>query len=131
MAEIHVLEEPQSNSGNDETNASVASLAHWSFLIGYVVPLASLIIPLVLINTVGKEDDFVKQNAKEALNLLLFAVIVGIISIPLCFVIIGFFILIALSLFILIFPIIAAIQTMSAQHGDAPYQYPIIFRLIS
>jgi uncharacterized Tic20 family protein len=131
MAEIHVLEEPQSNSGNDETNASVASLAHWSFLIGSVVPFASLIIPLVLINTVGKEDDFVKQNAKEALNLLLFAVIVGIISIPLCFVIIGFFILIALSLFVLIFPIIAAIQTMSAKHGDAPYQYPLIFRLIS
>lgn len=131
MAEIHVPEEPQSNSGNDETNASVASLAHWSFLIASVVPFASLIIPLVLINTVGKEDDFVKQNAKEALNLLLFAVIVGIVSIPLCFVIIGFFILIALSLFVLIFPIIAAIQTMSAKHGDAPYQYPIIFRLIS
>ncbi|MBT7657658.1 MAG: DUF4870 domain-containing protein [Phycisphaerae bacterium] len=100
-------------------------------LIGSVVPFASLIIPLVLINTVGKEDDFVKQNAKEALNLLLFAVIVGIISIPLCFVIIGFFILIALSLFVFIFSIIAAIQTMSAKQGDAPYKYPIIFRLIS
>ena len=131
MAEIHVPEEPQSNSGNDEANASVASLAHWSFLIGSVVPFASLIIPLVLINTVGKEDDFVKQNAKEALNLFLFSLIVGMLFAFLILVIIGIPLLGLLVLFLLVFPIIAATQTMSAKQGDAPYKYPIIFRLIS
>ncbi len=131
MTKISVPEEQQSRPTNEEPNATLASLAHWSFLIGYVVPFASLIIPLVLYNTTGKEDGFVKANAKEALNLLLFALIVGIISIPFCFVIIGIFVLIALGLFILIFPIIAAVQTMSAKQGDSPYTYPIIFRLIS
>ncbi len=131
MSKITVPEEQQSKLSSEEPNAAAASLAHWSFLIGYVVPFASLIIPLVLYNTTGREDDFVKGNAKEALNLLVFAVIVGIAAIPLCLIIVGFFMLLALGLFILVFPIIAAIQTMSAKQGDAPYKYPVIFRLIT
>ena len=131
MAKISVPEEQQQSLTNNEQNAGIASLAHWSFLIGWVVPFASLIIPLVLYNTTGKDDAFVKANAKEALNLLLFSFIVGIVSFPLCFIIIGFFVLFSLGLFVIIFPIIAAIQTMSAKQGDAPYRYPIIFRLLS
>jgi len=131
MAKISVPEEQQPQATNQEPNAALASLAHWSFLIGYVVPFASLIIPLVLYNTTGKEDSFVKENAKEALNLLLFAIILGIVFAILIFVIIGIPLLILLGLFTLVFPIIAAVQTMSALQGDAPYKYPIIFRLIS
>ena len=131
MAKISVPEEQQQSLTNNEQNAGIASLAHWSFLIGWVVPFASLIIPLVLYNTTGKDDAFVKANAKEALNLLLFSFIVGIVSFPLCFIIIGFFVLFSLGLFVIIFSIIAAIQTMSAKQGDAPYRYPIIFRLLS
>ena len=67
MAKISIPEEQQLHHSNQEPNASLASLAHWSFLIGYVVPFASLLIPLVLLNTTGKEDSFVKENAKEAL----------------------------------------------------------------
>ncbi|MBT6281858.1 MAG: DUF4870 domain-containing protein [Phycisphaerae bacterium] len=131
MAKISVPEEQQQSLTNNEQNAGIASLSHWSFLIGWVVPFASLIIPLVLYNTTGKEDAFVKANAKEALNLLLFSVIVALVSIPLCFILVGFFVLFSLGLFVIIFSIIAAIQTMSAEQGDAPYRYPIIFRLLS
>jgi len=132
MAEISVPNEQQNKSETDEEpNASLASLAHWSFLIGYVVPFASLIIPLVLFNTTGKEDSFVKANAKEALNLFLFAIILSFVFGILIFILIGIPLLVLLVLYILIFPIIAAVQTMSAKKGDAAYQYPIIFRLIS
>ena len=131
MAKISVPEEQQQSLTDNEQNAGIASLAHWSFLIGGVVPFASLIIPLVLYNTTGKEDAFVKANAKEALNLLLFSFIVALVSIPLCFILVGFFVLFSLGLFVIIFSIIAAIQTMSAKQGDAPYRYPIIFRLLS
>jgi uncharacterized Tic20 family protein len=130
MAKITVSEE-QRRSSDQEINAALASLAHWSFLIGYVVPFASLIIPLVLFNTTGKEDAFVKENAKEALNLFLFSLIMGILFAFLILVIIGIPLLGLLVLFLLVFPIIAATQTMSAKQGDAPYKYPIIFRLIS
>jgi uncharacterized Tic20 family protein len=66
MANISVPEEQQIRPSLQEPNASLASLAHWSFLIGMVVPFANLIIPLVLLNTKGKEDAFVYENAKEA-----------------------------------------------------------------
>ena len=131
MAKLSIPEEQQTRPSNNEPNATLASLAHWSFLIAFVVPFANLIIPLVLYNTTGKEDVFVKANAKEALNFLLFVIIMGIVFALLVFVIIGIPLLLLLGLFTLVMPIIAAIQTMSASKGDAVYKYPIIFRLIS
>lgn len=131
MAKLSIPEEQQTRPSNNEPNATLASLAHWSFLIAFVVPFANLIIPLVLYNTTGKEDVFVKANAREALNLLLFVIIMGIVFALLVFVIIGIPLLLLLGLFTLVMPIIAAIQTMSASKGDAVYNYPIIFRLIS
>lgn len=118
--------------GSDEPqpNAGLASLSHWSFLMGMVVPFASLILPLVLLNTTGKTDNFVAENAKEALNLLIAAVIFGICCIPLLFIVIGFFLLIALTICLIVFPIIAAIQTMSSTMSTPVYRYPLIFRLI-
>ena len=120
----------QKKSKNEEQYATVASLAHWSFLMGFVVPFASLILPLVLYNTTGKEDNFVKENAKEALNLFIFAVILGCVFFVLCFVLIGIPLILLLCLYTIVFPIIAAVQTMSAKQGDAVYKYPMIFRLI-
>tara|TARA_X000001036_G_scaffold95981_2_gene88701 strand:+ start:2251 stop:2646 length:396 start_codon:yes stop_codon:yes gene_type:complete len=131
LTKLSIPEEQQTRLSNNEPNATLASLAHWSFLITFVVPFANLIIPLVLYNTTGKEDLFVKANAKEALNFLLFVIIMGIVFALLVFVIIGIPLLLLLGLFTLVMPIIAAIQTMSASKGDAVYKYPIIFRLIS
>ncbi|MBC8203190.1 MAG: DUF4870 domain-containing protein [Planctomycetes bacterium] len=130
MAKISVPDEQHQWNENHDFNASVASLAHWSFLIGFVVPFASLIIPLVLYNTTGKDDPFVKANAKEALNLFLFSVIMGIVFGLLILVLIGIPLLILLGLYMIVFQIIAAIQTMSAKQGDPVYTYPSIFRLI-
>ena len=131
MAKISVPEEQQSNPSRAEHNATLASLAHWSFLIGWVVPFANLIIPLVLFNTKGKEDPFVKANAKEALNLVIFSFLMLCVFGVLVIVVIGIPLLILLFFYLLVFPIIAAIQTMSAKKGDPVYRYPIIFRLIS
>lgn len=130
MSKISIPEEQQRSPINEEGNASVASLAHWAFLIGFVVPFASLIIPLVLYNTTGKDDEFVKANAKEALNLFLFSFILFAVFGILCFVLIGIPLLLLLGLYMIVFPIIAAIQTMSAKVGDPVYRYPVIFRLI-
>ncbi len=139
MAEITVPEEQEQNQkhtqentlGDIEQNASLAALAHWSFLIAWVVPFANLIIPLVLYNTTGKEDEFVKANAKEALNLMIFSFIMICLFSVLIFVLIGIPLLVLLGLYVLIFPIIAAIQTMGAKNGDSPYRYPLIFRVIA
>ena len=131
MAKISVPEEQQSNPSSVEPNASLASLAHWSFLIGWVVPFANLIIPLVLFNTKGKEDPFVKENAKEALNLVIFSFLMLCVFGVLIIVVIGIPLLVLLFFYLLIFPIIAAIQTMSANEGEEVYRYPFIFRVLT
>jgi len=131
MAKISVPEEQQSNPSSEEPNATLASLAHWSFLIGWVVPFASLIIPLVLFNTKGKEDSFVKENAKEALNLVIFSFLMLCVFGVFIIVLIGIPLLVLLFFYLLIFPIIAAIQTMSANEGAEVYRYPFIFRVLT
>ncbi len=131
MAKISVPEEPQDFGTGEQYNRNLAALAHWSFIIGLIVPFASLIIPLVLYNTTGKTDAFVKANAKEALNLVIFSIIVGFVFGILCFVLIGIPLLALLMLYLIIFPIIAAIQTMDVNGGTKIYEYPCIFRLLS
>jgi len=130
MAKISVPDDQKQCSSDGDFDPHVASLAHWAFLISFVVPFTSLIIPLVLYNTTGKDDAFVKANAKEALNLFLFVVIMAFVFLLLMFVWIGIPLAILLGLYIIVFPIIAAIQTMSAKQGDTPYRYPVIFRIL-
>ena len=129
MAKITVPKEPQDFGNDEQYNRNLAALAHGSFIIP--VPFASLIITLVLYNTTGQNDAYVKANAKEALNLLLFKYIVGFFFGILCFVIIGFPLLALLGLYVIIFPIIAAIQTMDVNSGSKVYEYPCIFRLLA
>ena len=111
-------------------SAGIASLCHWSFLMAFVVPFTNLILPLVLLYTLGKDDRFVADNAKEALNLLIASFIVGICCVPLIFLVIGIFMLIALGVCLIVFPIIAAVQTMSSTESTPVYRYPLIFRVI-
>ena len=131
MAKISVPEEP-ADSGNDvQYNRNLAALAHWSFILSVVVPFGSIIIPLVLYHTVGKTDSYVKDNAKEVLNLVIYAFILSIVFGILCFVLIGVPLLMLLALYLLIFPIIAAIQTMDVNSGSKVYEYPCIFRVLT
>jgi len=111
--------------------AGIASLSHWSFLMSLVVPPAVLVLPLVLLFTVGKEDRFVAENAKEALNLLIASAIAAMCFALLIVVVIGAFMLVALSICLIVFPIIAAVQTMSSTESTPVYRYPLIFRLIT
>jgi len=55
MAKISVPDDQQQCSSDGDFDPHVASLAHWAFLISFVVPFTALIIPLVLYNTTGKD----------------------------------------------------------------------------
>ena len=130
---VVITEEAQevSQSSDAQPLAGVASLAHWSFLIG---GLPSLVIPVVLLVTTGKKDEFVRDNAKEAINLLLFiiicSVVFGILCATVVFACVGIPLFIVMGLFVLVFSIVAAVQTMSSTMDTPVYRYPIIFRLI-
>jgi uncharacterized Tic20 family protein len=75
-----------------------------------------------------KKDEmpFVNDQGKEAINFQISIVIYGIVSAILVVVIIGVFLLIAVSLFSIIMVIVAAVKANSGEK----YRYPLCIRLI-
>lgn len=102
-----------------------AMLTHLSGL-ACVIGIPSFIGPLVLWLIKKDEMPIVDRAGKEALNFHLTMLIALILSAVLTMVIVGFVTLIAASLLMIIFPIIAA---MEANKGN-DYTYPLSFRFI-
>ena len=101
--------------------------AHVSTFAGYVVPFGNVIAPLVIWQIKKDDSAFVAEHAKEALNFQISMTIYMLVCIPLVFVIIGIFLMIALAIADLILVIMAAIK---ANEGGA-YRYPFCLRLIN
>ena len=99
---------------------------HLSVLIGYVIPGASLLAPLVIWLLKREEMPFVDDQGKESLNFQITMFIGFIISFILAFLVIGFLLMILLAIFDLIMVIMAA---MKANEG-VRYRYPYSLRLI-
>lgn len=84
----------------------------WPALIGYLV--------------LKDRGPFVREHTKTALNFQLTMLLVSVIAIPLCFVLVGFLILIGVAIVIIVFSIMAAI----AAHDGRPYRYPLTISFI-
>lgn len=100
--------------------------AHLSALVGLIIPFGSIIGPLVIWLTKGKEIPFVEGEAKEALNFQITMAIAFLVSWLLVFIVVGFLFLMLLAITDLVLVIIAAI---SASKGE-PYRYPFALRLV-
>lgn len=119
---------------NQQTQPAVPSkdertwgmLCHLSALSGFVIPFATIIAPLVIWLVKKDEMPFVDDQGKESLNFQITLTILGIVCIPLVFLIIGIPLLIALAVLGVVFCIIGAVK---ANDGVA-YRYPFAFRLI-
>jgi len=106
-------------------------LPHLAFLLMYVLPFISVIIQLrILFSDKGTTDQFVRDNTREAMNLFVFSCLMVLLSILLFVVTIGYFLLIVLGIYLLVFPIIAAIKTAKSTTDSPVYRYPMIFRLL-
>ena len=99
---------------------TLAILSHALTLLGGI--FAPLIIYLL------KKDDstYVTEHAKESLNFQITILLAVFISIPLIFIIIGVFMLIAIGILSFIFVIIASIKASD----NRSYRYPINIRFI-
>jgi len=100
---------------------------HLSALAGYIIPLGSIIGPLIIWSIKKDEYPFVDEQGKEALNFNISMVIYILISVILIFVVIGILMLIALGIFQLIMIIIASIK---ANNGES-FRYPLSIRFIN
>ena len=103
-----------------------AMFAHLGTFSSMFVPLGNFIAPIVVWQMKKHESDFVVEQAKESLNFQITLILYFIISIPLCFIIIGFFLIFALVIFGLIMVIVGGIKA----NDGMDFCYPMTLRLI-
>ncbi len=102
-------------------NLLLAALPH----IGALVGLGFIILPLVLMFAAA--DEFVRANAREALNFHITLFIYFLVSGLLCLILIGFVLVTALVIFMFVASIIA---TVKASQGQL-YRYPMTIRMVN
>ena len=103
-----------------------AMFAHIGTFSSIFVPLGNIIAPIVIWQMKKNESPFVVEQAKESLNFQISLMIYSLVSILLCFIIIGFFLIFALVIFGMIIVIVAGVK---ANEGEN-YRYPMTLRLI-
>lgn len=109
------------NTANTGESSLMSILAHLCAL--FTSLCVSILGPIVILAIA--DNDVVKQNARESLNFQLTMIIFALISIPLCFFVIGFVTLFIVAIWSIIAPIIAMIKV--ANHPETPHRYAMIF----
>lgn len=117
----------ESSAGSPDAEKELrlwATLLHLSLLAGLIVPLGGLVVPVVIY--LVKKDDVpgLEPHWHVVVNWLLSAIIYAVISIILLVLFIGIFLIWALGLLALIFPIVGAIK---ANDGEV-WAYPLSIR---
>lgn len=106
---------------------TMAMLCHISALAGFIIPLGSIVGPLIFWLINKDKMPFVNEQGKESLNFQITVFIAAIISFALVFVLIGFLLAPAVLIYWIIFTIIATIKVNGGEH----YRYPLTIRLIN
>ena len=110
---------PESAEKKDERTWGM--LCHLTALVGFLIPFANIIGPLVVWLMKKEEFPLVDREGKKALNFQISVLIYGIVAAMLIFVFIGFLLLPAVGLFALICTIVAAVKTSNGEE----FKYPL------
>ncbi len=105
---------------HSQKDASVASLIHISALIGYLIPLANILLPFWLWRKHQHKSKFIYQAGLEAVNFQLTCGVYFLSAFMLCALFIGFVILPVIVIYQLIFTLVATYT--SAKNNN--YCYP-------
>lgn len=97
-----------------------AVLAH---LGGFVL---AVVIPWAIRASVGRRSDFVRDQATEAMNFQLTALVAFVVSVILWVIVIGLVLTVVVGVGALVLSVIAAVQA----HSGTRYRYPVCVRLI-
>ena len=99
---------------------------HLSQFLAYLLPLAGIIAPIVLWQLKKDESEIINLHGKIVMNWLLTEFILLILAVMLCFVLIGFPLLLILTAVGIVFPIIGAVK---ASKGEI-WPYPCSIRFL-
>jgi len=109
----------------DEKN--MALLVHLlAFSILLSIPFANILGPLVLWLIKKDQSVYIDYHGKEAINFQISCTIYGIVGVILAFLLIGIPLLLALSIFWLIFVIIAAVRAANGEYFRYPLTLPLL-----
>lgn len=104
-----------------------AMLAHVAALLAYVgLPFGHILGPLVVYLAKRDSAPFVADQGRESLNFQISITFYTLLALVLCFILIGFPLLVILFLFHVVFTLVAALR---ASEGRA-FRYPLNLRLI-
>jgi uncharacterized protein len=117
---------PYSGPAPDQNAKTMGMLCHLLAFSGFIIPLGTILGPLVMWQLKKKDHPFIDDQGKEALNFAITTFIALVISAILIFVLVGLILLPAVAIAWIILTIIA---TMKANNGIA-YRYPFALRFI-
>jgi hypothetical protein len=109
-----------------EKDRQLAVLMHLSALLGYFIPLANLLIPLVIWLVKKDESADIDAVGREVINFNLSMLIYAVVGFILTFVLIGVLVLLGLWIFGMVVTIIAALRANDGWR----YRYPVTIRFL-
>jgi uncharacterized protein len=109
-----------------ETERNWAMLCHLSAFAGFFFPFGGVFGPLICWLTRRDESSWVNENGKASLNFQLSILLYMVLTIPLCFIIIGFPILGVLGTLKVICIIIASVKAPKGELFRYPLAIPFI-----
>ncbi len=111
--------------GMDERTCGM--VLHLSQLLSFVLPPLGLVAPIVIWAVFKDRSPFLAAQGRQAINWIITSTIAAVVLIPLCFILIGIPLLLALGLASVVFCIIAGVKAMDGQ----VWRYPLSFRILS
>jgi hypothetical protein len=99
-------------------------LCHLSYFFGFA--LISFLFPMTVYLVMRTDSPYVTHHAREALNFHLSLLLYILICVPLCFIVVGIPLLVAIALTGLVCSIVAAVKASKGTY----YQYPITIRFV-
>ena len=112
-------------SASDEKNWAL--FTHLATFSGFIIPLGSILGPLVIWLMKKNDSSFVDQHGKAAVNFQISLLIWIIICIPLCFILIGF---VLIGILAILHIVCAIINMVRASNGE-PAGYPLSIKFVS
>ena len=120
MNDIIEASSTELNSKTEETR-QWAVLLHLSTLLGFVLPVLGFIVPIIIWQWKKSELPGIDAHGKVVANAIVSYIIWGAIALPLCLLLIGFFLLWVLGILAVVFPIIAALKARDGELWDYPF----------
>lgn len=116
----------EENKTYTQSERDWAMFCHLSAFIGYFFPFGGIIGPLICWISRKEDSEWVNLNGRSSMNFQLSMLLYMILTIPLCFILIGIPIFIFLAIFRLVCIVIASVRASQGIVFKYPLSIPFI-----